>query len=95
MGGQDLAFDYSSAKIFRYTKDWITLENISSHTKNGLSSLGENELNVISLDLDGNDICFTEELPYQNISSKLFLAEYNAKFIPSSRFQIAFNPQHQ
>jgi hypothetical protein len=95
VGGEDLAFNYGAAKKFRYTKDWITLENITSHAKNGLSSLDEKQLDVISLDLDGNDIYFVEELLSKNICPKLFLVEYNAKFIPPSRFQIEYNPQHQ
>ena len=95
VGGEDLAFNYSKAKKFRYTKDWITLENIASHAKNGLLMLKEKEIDIVSLDLDGNDIYFAEELLAKNISPKLFIVEYNAKFIPPSRFQIAYNPQHQ
>lgn len=95
VGGEDLAFNYSKAKKFRYTKDWITLENIAFHAKNGLLMLEEKEIDIVSLDLDGNDIYFVEELLAKNISPKLFIVEYNAKFIPPSRFQIAYNPQHQ
>lgn len=95
VGGEDLAFNYGSAKKFKYIKDWITLENIASHANNGLTSIGEKDLDVISLDLDGNDIYFAEELLSKNIRPKLFLTEYNAKFIPPLRFQIEYNPQHQ
>ena len=57
--------------------------------------LGESELDVVSLDLDGNDIYFVEELLSKNIKPKLFVVEYNAKFIPPSKFQIQYNPLHQ
>jgi len=95
VGGEDLAFNYSAAKKFRYTKDWITLENIASHAKNGLLMLEENEIDVVSLDLDGNDLYFVEELLSKKINPKLFIVEYNAKFIPPSKFQIEYNPLHQ
>ena len=95
VGGEDLAFSYSAAKRFRYTKDWITLENIVAHAENGLLMLGENELDVVSLDLDGNDIYFVEELLSKKVSPKLFIVEYNAKFIPPSKFHIKYNAQHQ
>ena len=95
VGGEDLAFNYKAAQKFKYIKDWITLENIFSHTKNGLLMLEEDELDVVSLDLDGNDIYFVEELLSKKISPKLFVVEYNAKFIPPSRFQIKYNSQHQ
>jgi hypothetical protein len=72
VGGEDLAVNYSSAKKFKYIKDWITLDNIVNHADKGLDLLGGKQADVVSLDLDGNDIYFVEELLSNNISPKLF-----------------------
>lgn len=90
-----MIIDYQSAKKFTYIKDWITLENITRHAKNGLHLIREKNLDVVSMDLDGNDIYFIEELLMSGISPKLFIAEYNAKFVPPSKFQIPYNPNHE
>lgn len=95
VGGEDLAINYSSARRFKYIKDWITLDNILSHACAGLESLAAKQADIISLDLDGNDIYFVEELLSNDIHPKLFIVEYNAKFIPPSKFQIEYNATHQ
>jgi hypothetical protein len=95
VGGEDLLINYEAAKKFKYIKDWITLDNIVTHAKNGLESINAEEIDVVSLDLDGNDIYFVEELLSNGILPKLFIVEYNAKFMPPSKFQIKYNPQHK
>jgi len=94
VGGEDLAFQYNSSK-FRYVKAWITLDNILIHAQSCLESLGSKKLDVVSIDLDGNDIYFVEKLLSNNICPSLFIVEYNAKFIPPTKFQIAYNPTHR
>jgi hypothetical protein len=97
VGGEDLAFDASRTARLRYAKDWITLENIVGHARAGLEFLGQlgagrgDELDVISLDLDGNDIYFVAALLKSGLRPKLFIVEYNAKFPPPARFQISYD----
>ena len=95
VGGESLDFDYSQATRFRYTRDWITLENILAHTYSGMQALTAKKIDIISLDLDGNDIYFVEKLLSDGIKPKLFIVEYNAKFPPPAKFQIRYNPQHK
>jgi hypothetical protein len=95
VGAEDLAFSYSKATKFSYQKNWITLSNISQHAKNGMKDIKALELDLISLDLDGNDIYFVEKLLSDGITPKIFIVEYNAKFIPPSKFQIDYDPNHQ
>lgn len=94
VGGSDLAFSHAQAQRFKYIKDWITLENIVGHCRSGLEALGERAIDVASLDLDGNDIYFVRALLEAGISPKLFIVEYNAKFPPPVKFQIAYDPAH-
>jgi len=94
VGGEDLAIEVPKLKRLHYIKDWITLENIIRHARTGLGLLGADSLDVISLDLDGNDIYFVENLLENGFTPKLFIVEYNGKFPPPGRFQIAYNPDH-
>jgi len=95
VGGEDLVFDYSKATRFHNITDWITLDNILDHANAGMKALGASKIDVLSLDLDGNDIYFLEKLLTGGLRPKLFIAEYNGKFIPPARFQIAYDPEHQ
>lgn len=89
-GGDDLVFDYKGMKKFTYFKDWLTLDNIASYTKKGIEFFDNKELDVISLDLDGNDYYFIESILENGFHPKLFIAEYNAKFPPPVEFKIHY-----
>ena len=72
-----------------FKKEWISKANIL-----GLySSLGE-KADLISLDLDRNDIYLVEELLSNKVSPKLFIVEYNAKFPPNVEFKIDYDTSH-
>jgi hypothetical protein len=95
VGGENLAFDIRQPKeIFSYFKNWITLENIASLANEGKRNIGAAEIDVISLDLDGNDIYFVEKLLSNGFAPKLFIIEYNAKFLPPIEWQIDYDPAH-
>lgn len=97
VGGETLAFalpaDRSSQ--FSYLQAWVTLDNILDLTAQGLEAIGANTLDVISLDLDGNDLYFVRALLQKGYKPKLFIVEYNAKFPPPVKFTIAYNPAHE
>jgi hypothetical protein len=95
VGGEDLAFEIKEPKeIFSYFKDWITLDNIDGLASRGTRNLSSTKIDVISLDLDGNDIYFVEKLLSKGFTPKLFIVEYNAKFLPPIKWQIEYDPAH-
>ena len=47
-----------------------------------MSNLNIKDLDVISLDLDGNDYHLTEELLLNGVNPKLFIVEYTPSFSP-------------
>ena len=53
-----------------------------------------NELDVLSLDLDGNDYYFVLALLKMGILPKLFILEYNAKFPPPVKWTIKYDANH-
>jgi hypothetical protein len=95
VGGEELVFDASKNQNFIYCKEWITLENILPISLQALEKINKKSTDVISLDLDGNDIYFVEHLLKNGMKPKLFIVEYNAKFPPPIKFQINYNDNHQ
>jgi hypothetical protein len=100
VGGEKLAYTlaptpYGEKMDFSYLQEFITTDNIVALAKRGLQSIAEIALDVISLDLDGNDYYFVEELLKSRFSPKLFMVEYNSKFMPPIRWKIQYDPQHR
>ena len=94
VGGENIVFDYSANDRFNYTKEWITLDNITNICKENMEKLSIENLDAISLDLDGNDYHFCEALLKKNLNPKLFIIEYNSKFFPPIEFVMKYDQFH-
>jgi hypothetical protein len=95
VGGEELAFKTEQRnQTFAYFKGWITLDNIVELAEQGKKALNANTIDVISLDLDGNDFYFVEKLLQKEFTPKLFIVEYNAKFPPPIKWKISYDPTH-
>jgi hypothetical protein len=94
VGGEDLAFDADAAPRLQFTKARIDLANVVDLSRAGTQHFGVASPDVISLDLDGNDIYFVEALLEAAMLPRLFIVEYNAKFPPPVRFQIVYDAAH-
>lgn len=94
VGGEDLIFDPSESNRLFYIQDWITRNNIGVHFSEGLRKIKATEVDVVSLDLDGNDLYLCELLLTAGVSPALFIVEYNAKFPPPMRFAISYDDNH-
>jgi len=96
VGGENLKprIQETPEKRFAYLQKWITLENIVELARSGLHQIGAKGPDVISLDLDGNDIYLVESLLSAQIRPKLFIVEYNAKFPPPIEFRISYDANH-
>ena len=97
-GAGDLAFDTNPGRSaqpnFHYQKGWITLSNIVDFHRDGLTAIGRPRCDLISLDLDGNDYYFVDALLSSGVTPKLFIVEYNGRFIPPIKFKIDYDPDH-
>jgi hypothetical protein len=94
VGGGELAFNHTQARRFRYFKQWITLENIVGLCRQGAEASEAKAVDVVSLDLDGNDLYLVRALLEAGLGPRLFIVEYNAKFPPPVKFTIAYDPAH-
>jgi len=99
VGNEDIIVEYNPHNLkslnFDYVKSWINLENIVSLYNTGLGSINQKKCNLISLDLDGNDYYFVEQLLKNGVNPEVFIVEYNAKFIPPIKFVIDYDPLHE
>ena len=93
-GGENLAFNIPNNSRLLYYNKWINKENICSLMKDGMQDLDEKTVDLISLDLDGNDLYFCENLLENGYKPKVFIVEYNAKFPPPFEFSFDFYPTH-
>ncbi len=94
VGNQELVINYKNSKNFSYQKNFVDLDNIVDLIKKGLNEIGEEKVDVMSLDLDGNDYYFLKKIIENNYKPKLFIVEYNAKFAPPIKWQIEYKNDH-
>jgi hypothetical protein len=84
----------SQARRFAYLRDWVTLDNVVALTHAGMAKLAAERIDVLSMDLDGNDLHFADAILKAGVRPKLFIVEYNAKFPPPVEFSIPYDAQH-
>ena len=94
IGGENLTIDALSNEKFCFIKEFISLKNIIELTLKGKSEINCESLDVISFDLDGNDLFLVDELLKNNFKPKLFIVEYNGKFPPPIKWRMNYNEKH-
>jgi hypothetical protein len=98
VSGDNLAFkvsEKSTTSNFIYQKEWITSENVISFLEFGKSAVRATKVNVISLDLDGNDYHIAEKILRSDANPDLFIIEYNPKFPPPFSFIMPYDENHR
>jgi|LakMenE01Jun11ns_1017448.scaffolds.fasta_scaffold9849533_2 hypothetical protein len=56
IGGESLEFAYENLKRMNFNMAWIKRSNILELVRNGLNQISSDHVDVLSIDLDGNDI---------------------------------------
>jgi hypothetical protein len=99
LGGEDLSFGTDvpegSAKKLGFRKAWLTPQNCAVHAKEEMAGMQISSVDLLSVDLDGNDVRVTEQLLEAGISPRILVIEYNAKFPPPIEFSIDVDDSHQ
>ena len=99
VGGQALAFDTNPGGArnlnFHFQKAWVVRANIVGLLRAGLEFIRQTGCDLISMDMDGNDCYFVEELLSSGATPKIFIVEYNGRFIPPIRFKIDYADDHR
>lgn len=94
VGGENLLISTKTNKQFSFIMEFVTIKNIIELVLKGKKDVKCNDLDVISFDLDGNDLYLVDELLKNNFRPKLFIVEYNGKFPPPIKWSITYNEKH-
>ena len=97
ISGQELIFRPHPAGRLIFQQAWITIDNILSLTNFALERMeaASRGIDVISVDLDGNDYHFTKVLLEAGIRPKVWISEYNARFPVGSRWVMPYRHHHE
>ena len=92
IGGDHIAFNPQiNPKRLSYKKAFISLDNITELVDRALADIAASDVDVLSVDLDGNDLYFAKAL-LNVLHPKLAIVEYNAKFPPPARWSVKYDP---
>ena len=94
IGGENLTINVKSNERFSFIREFISLKNIIELTLKGKKEINCDYIDVISFDLDGNDLFLVDELLKNNFKPKLFIVEYNGKFPPPIQWRMNYNEKH-
>lgn len=78
---------YLSVGQLKLENALVSPDNINSF----IDSLGDTELDLLSIDVDGNDYWIWEALRHR---PKVIVCEYNAKFVPPVEWVMPYDPSH-
>ena len=93
-GGQSLSFasELSFVGRLNFSKCWVTNEYLTESIIPKILNLGE--VDVLSLDLDGNDWHFCKTMLESGIRPKVWIQEYNSLFPPSVFWCMPYDAKH-
>jgi hypothetical protein len=94
VGAEEISFKIPESGRLAFSKSWITLENIEALANQALEFLGTNRIDVMSMDLDGNDFHFTQKLLENDILPDVWISEYNAKYPVGSYWVMPYDENH-
>ncbi len=97
IGNEALAFPLTGTTSTRlgYQTGWVTLENCLELAGASLPpSTSILDIDLLSIDLDGNDIHILRRLCGSGVRPSLIIVEYNAKFPPPIQFEIKYEDSH-
>jgi len=82
IGATDLSVRIpASSRKLQFEHEWVTLDNCTEILRRGIQKIGAKIVNLISMDLDGNDLFFVKSILEQGFDPDVFIVEYNGKFL--------------
>jgi hypothetical protein len=98
VGGQDLRVNPNPSNLakpnFDFIKAWVKQDNAHALCEQGLTRIAQEAVDLLSIDLDGNDYYIAEALLARGVAPKVVIVEYNAKFIPPIEWKIEYSDDH-
>lgn len=79
---------------FKVRQAFVRRDNIVEVVSDAMAFLEAEELDFLSMDIDGNDRHLLEELVGAGVRPKVICVEYNAKFPPPVAVTVRYEPDH-
>lgn len=93
LGGEPLAYHQLSPRL-RFRQCWITQENVVGLIQAALAEGNIRQIDLFSLDIDGNDWHIAKTMLEAGIRPSVFALEYNGTFDAHSEWVMPYNPTH-
>ena len=92
IGNEDLSIHIPpGCRNLTFSKAWVTAENAATLVADALGADGLGAVNLLSIDLDGNDIYVLERLLATGLRPDVVIVEYNGKFPPPIRWRVGYD----
>ena len=94
IGNENLIFN--PGKNLKFIRSWITKENINQIISSNLfffnsqKELQNNSVDLISVDLDGNDYYIWDSILSSGLNPKIIIAEYNGTLGPRANWKMPY-----
>ncbi len=98
IGNEEIVF--KPGKNLKFVKSWITKDNINAIISSNLYFLNnemkssKNEIDLLSIDLDGNDFYIWEAVLSSGFEPKIIIAEYNGTLGPRANWRMRYEPSN-
>ena len=93
LGGEPLAYTRLTDRL-HFEQCWITQQNVVNLIHRKMQATGIQALNLLSLDIDGNDWHIAKQILEGNIHPSIFVVEYNGTFDAHSKWVMPYNASH-
>lgn len=93
LGGEPLAYTHLSERL-TFEQSWITRDNAADIARSKMNNRGLGTLDLLSLDIDGNDWYIAQSLLKAGITPKIFVVEYNGTFDAYGEWVMPYNATH-
>jgi hypothetical protein len=68
----------SSNRKLRFEREWVTLDNCVEIMQRAIQRIGANDVNLVSMDLDGNDLFFVQAILEHGFEPDVFVPSTNS-----------------
>jgi hypothetical protein len=79
---------------FAFAQKWVTRENVTEIANDAMQFLATTNLNLVSIDLDGNDYHLCKRLLEDGVRPDIWILEFNGKFPLGMDFVMPYEELH-
>lgn len=94
LGGEPLAFSKLSDRL-TFLRCWVDQDNVAKLIESEMKAAGFDHIDLISLDIDGNDRHIAEAILENKLHPSIFVVEYNATMSPEVSWTMPYDAGHQ